>query len=159
MSVYLGNQRVSGQGGVTAAWGGIIGTLADQTDLKNALDAKANASDIALQDISSQYTFTKSAGNANISTINAIRSGNYVQLSFSGSYTGQTAKAQNVITGTFSGGPLPAVDSINLGSYYDGGGSVVFLKTTGELIVRAIGDPVGGNGYSFTMSIGFLTND
>lgn len=30
----------------TAVWGGVTGTLADQTDLKNALDAKANTADV-----------------------------------------------------------------------------------------------------------------
>jgi hypothetical protein len=43
-----------GGGGGTAAWGDITGTLADQTDLQNALDAKADAADLgdaALRDV------------------------------------------------------------------------------------------------------------
>jgi hypothetical protein len=114
---------------------------------------------LALQDISSLYTFTKTSGNVNVTRISAVRSGNYVMLSIKGDYTDQTTKGSNVLVGTISGGPLPAVDSINLGSYYGDGGSVVFLTTVGAVTVRAIGGNVGGRGTSTTLSIGFLTND
>lgn len=37
-------QTITGSGGGGGTWGSIIGTLSDQTDLQNALDAKANTS-------------------------------------------------------------------------------------------------------------------
>ena len=43
--LILGNPQ-GGQGG-NAVWGDITGTLSDQTDLQNALNAKANSSDLA----------------------------------------------------------------------------------------------------------------
>ena len=51
--------QVSGSGGGgSSVWGGITGILANQTDLKNALDAKADKTD----------TYTKSETNTQIST-------------------------------------------------------------------------------------------
>lgn len=46
MSIKQGGNTIAGA--ATAFWGGIGGTLSDQTDLKNALDAKAN---VALDNI------------------------------------------------------------------------------------------------------------
>lgn len=55
----------SGGGSVSAAWGQITGTLSDQTDLANALSAKANSADV--------YTKTQTdnllAGKANASNV------------------------------------------------------------------------------------------
>lgn len=52
--------------GDTAAWGSITGTLADQTDLQTALDAKANNSDVVKlttdQQISGEKKFTNDNG-------------------------------------------------------------------------------------------------
>lgn len=42
----LGSGNIVIQGGGGAVWGGITGTLADQTDLMTALNAKANSSDV-----------------------------------------------------------------------------------------------------------------
>ena len=40
------SEVTGGGGGGSAEWGDITGTLSDQTDLKNALDAKANTADL-----------------------------------------------------------------------------------------------------------------
>ena len=44
--LILGNPQGSGPSG-DAVWGGITGTLSNQTDLQKALNAKANSSDLA----------------------------------------------------------------------------------------------------------------
>lgn len=63
----------SGGGGtvVSAAWGDITGTLSDQTDLKNALDAKANESslgDLATMD-ALDYTSNKLTNKPTLGTL------------------------------------------------------------------------------------------
>ena len=46
----------SGGGGGSVAWGGITGTLSNQTDLKNALDLKADSSSLATVATSGLYS-------------------------------------------------------------------------------------------------------
>lgn len=46
---------VPGAGGGSSVWGGITGDITDQTDLQNALEAKANAADLGAAAFSNQY--------------------------------------------------------------------------------------------------------
>lgn len=52
--LILGNPQGSGPSG-DAVWGGITGTLSNQIDLQNALNAKANSSDLATVASSGSY--------------------------------------------------------------------------------------------------------
>ena len=66
----------------SAEWGNITGTLTEQTDLKNALDGKADTTDIPdvsafiTKDVNNLTNYTKSSDLSNVAT-----SGNYSDLS------------------------------------------------------------------------------
>lgn len=53
---FVAISRVGGDSGGGAVWGSITGTLSSQTDLQNALDAKANAADLAAVATSGSYS-------------------------------------------------------------------------------------------------------
>lgn len=80
-------------GGGGAAWGAISGTLADQTDLQAALDAKANSSSLAT--VATTGSYSDLSGTPSLATV--ATSGDYDDLSntptpFSGSYDDLTDK-------------------------------------------------------------------
>ena len=85
---YDGTKWVNGSGGgtATASWGNISGTLSNQTDLKNALDAKADSSAVPsnLSDLSDDSSH-RLVTDTEKSTWNA-------KSTFSGSYNDLTNK-------------------------------------------------------------------
>lgn len=69
---------------------------------------KITAPSMSVQDISSQYTFSKTSGKWSIFSVTAFRTGNVVQmfLTFSGNGTSVSAGGDG-FTGTITNGPLP----------------------------------------------------
>ena len=98
---------------------------------------QVNCVSISIQDVSSQYTFTKSSGGWQVSDIKATRSGNVVHLTISLQGTGTNVSAGgNGVVGTLSGGPLPAQDHAGLVGYYGTSAMVANLTSAGNLTVR-----------------------
>lgn len=67
----------SGTAGTTAVWGGITGTLSDQLDLQNALNAKVNAS--ALAAVATSGLYSDLSGRPTLATV--ATTGAYADLS------------------------------------------------------------------------------
>lgn len=70
---------------------------------------KITAPSMSVEDISNQYTFSKTSGQWSIASVTAFRTGNVVQmfLAFSGNGTSVSAGG-NGFTGTITSGPIPA---------------------------------------------------
>ena len=113
---------------------------------------------MAAEDISGLYSFARTAGACSVTAISAVRVGNMVNVAMAVVYTGTTSSGGNVLTGVLSGGPLPAVDTITMGSYWQASGAALYLKPNGELIVRAIGGTFGQKNITGTFTISFITN-
>ena len=72
--LILGNPQ--GSGPSETVWGGITGNLADQTDLQNALNAKANSSDLATVASSGSYNDLTNKPNMSTETLTFIDANN-----------------------------------------------------------------------------------
>ena len=111
------------------------------------------------EDISSLYTLTVTGGNARFHNISAVRCGNIVNIVITLVLTSSTNAGSNICTGTLSGGPLPAVDVLNLASYSVSSGGALFLRTDGTMTLRAIGASFGTANQTCTVCIGFITGN
>ena len=111
-------------------------------------------------DISSQYTFSKSSGNWTISTIEAHRTGNVVNLAVTFKGNGSAVSAGgNGFVGTCTAGPLPVMVARGT-SFLSSGGIVFQLDIAGNVYVRVIGSSVtlASTGTN-TISTVFMVND
>lgn len=113
----------------------------------------------ALEDIGSGYTFTKTSGNANVTKIQARRFGCLVSMIITASLTAATSAGSNVLVGTLSGGPLPAIAMTSVASYSGSSVPVLNIGTNGAITVRAIGASYGSNGTTAYWTFMFLTSD
>lgn len=113
----------------------------------------------ALEDIGDDYTFTKTSGNANVTKIQAKRFGCLVSMIITASLTAATSAGSNVLVGTLSGGPLPAIGMTSVASYSGSSVPVLNIGTNGAITVRAIAASYGSNGATAYWTFMFLTED
>ena len=154
----INNQSVLGSGDLTvtasAAWGSITGTLSAQTDLQNALNAKANNADLSNyvtlntdQTISGRKTFNsvQVLNGATLKCFNFVRGTNPASIQYANLYmTDSTASnGDNTAFGCFR-------------SQVDSNGNVTSLMRTFENNVAAINNyadikviyPLNGSPYA-----------
>ena len=113
----------------------------------------------ALEDIGDDYTFTKTSGNANVTKIQAKRFGCLVSMVITASLTAATSAGSNVLVGTLSGGPLPAIGMTMVASYSGSSVPVLNIGTNGAITVRAIAASYGSSGTTAYWTFMFLTSD
>lgn len=113
----------------------------------------------ALEDIGDDYTFTKTSGNANVTKIQARRFGCLVSMIITASLTAATSAGSNVLVGTLSGGPLPAIGMTSVASYSGSSVPVLNIGTNGAITVRAIAASYGSSGTTAYWTFMFLTAD
>lgn len=83
------------------------------------------------EDISNQYTFTKSSGNWTVLSYNAYRCGNVIHFGIKFKGNGSAVSSgSNGWVGTVSGGPLPVYETKILG-FYSGGICMFNIATDG----------------------------
>lgn len=109
--------------------------------------------------IGSDYTFTKTSGNANVNRILAQRSGSVVNIELRVALTAATSAGSNVIVGTLSGGPLPSIGISTAAGFTSSSTAVLSITPSGEITVRAIAASYGSNGATVYWRFMFLTND
>lgn len=166
----LAAKGADGTPGGSPAWGNITGTLSDQTDLQNALDAKADASSLATVattgdygDLSNKPTlgtaaaantgdFATSAQGALAGT--AVQPGDdLVELASTGASVGHVPKADGSggIAWAAESGGGGVSDFTDLGDVpgsYSGHGGKVVAVTSGEDGLEFVSGGGGGGGLS-----------
>lgn len=113
----------------------------------------------ALEDISDDYTFTKTSGNANVTRILASRFGSVVNIELRAALTAATSAGSNVILGTLSGGPLPSIGITTAAAFSGSSTAVLSITSSGEITVRAIAASYGSNGVNVYWRFMFLASD
>lgn len=112
----------------------------------------------AVENISSLYTLTKSSGNLSVNSLTAYRSGKMVFISLSGTLSAGVSAGSNMFVGTFSGGPLPTIDTCPLAGYAGGLGLAAYVQTDGTLTLRVLGTGTfGGASTTVPANFSFLT--
>lgn len=118
---------------------GISMTMSKSGDLFYSISDPDNfrsAIGLGVNDISSQYTITKTSGNWKINEIGAFRSGNTIHMRVEMSGNGNSVSAgANGFVGTLSGGPLPVL-SIKLIAFYNNCPIMMNIEPDGALAAR-----------------------
>lgn len=113
-----------------------------------------------VEDISSQYTITKTSGNANLAEVKAHRCGNVIimQIMLRGAGSNWTA-GSNIFVGTVTGA-LPTV-AVNGCGYYDNACFIARLNNSGSITFRWLINTKSNVASSQTIvtTLTFITND
>ena len=121
---------------------------------------KITAPSMSVQDISSQYTITKTSGNANLAEVKAHRCGNVItmQIMLRGAGSNWTA-GHNIFVGTVTG-PLPTV-AVNGCGYYDTACFIARINNEGGLTFRWLVETKSSVATSQTIvaTLTFITAD
>lgn len=113
-----------------------------------------------VEDISSQYTITKTSGNANFEEVKAHRCGNVITMQIMLRGAGSTWTAgSNIFAGTVTG-PLPAV-AVNGCGYYDNACFIARISNSGGITFRWLVATKNNVATSQTIvaTLTFITND
>lgn len=127
----------------------------------DAVDGNIICNSMNVQDISSLYTFSKTGGHWTYQGIRAVRCGNVVTMQIVIKGGTSVSAGSNGITGTFSGGPLPA--RINNGTedmgvqgvnFYGTSALVGNLNSSGTFTLRLLinNQSLGSNTISVTFT-------
>lgn len=135
---------IQATGAAVATWGGIDGTLSDQTDLKNALDAKQNtltagdgitiSSDTISADIVPDDYFTADAtvnGSGSTITLNNTIETKLDNVELLGNTTQQTYTGKNLFSGYTKGQYLNPSDGSQMSSSTSAASGYISLDITG----------------------------
>lgn len=88
------------------------------------------------QDISSQYSISKTSGNWKVSEIGAVRCGNIIHIRIEMSGNGSNVSSgSNGFVGTITAGPLPAL-SVKLVAYYNNCPIMLNIEPDGGITAR-----------------------
>jgi len=143
----------AGSGGASA-WGDLTGTLSDQTDLQNALDAKADASSLAT--VATTGDYADLSNRPSLGTAAAAATGDFATAA-QGALADTAVQPGDALTSLSSGvaasGHVPKADGsggINWAAESGGGGD-------GGLAVRHAND--GAHDYTGSAAIGTLETD
>lgn len=157
----VGIQGPPGDGGGSASWGGITGTLSDQADLQAALDGKATSAQGDLADTALQpgasIPWTDVTGKPTFATV--ATSGAYADLSGKPTLApiATSGSASDLSTGTVPAARLSlTVAELNTalsdGDVATGGGTATGTNT-GDQTISLTGDVTGSGTGSFAATI------
>ncbi|MBP5598641.1 MAG: hypothetical protein J6Y02_24970 [Pseudobutyrivibrio sp.] len=114
---------------------------------------------IGLQDISNQYTVTKSSGAWTFKELQAVRSGNTVMLAITFTSNNTTINAGSTpFSGTISGGPLPVISAKTV-SYYSDCLAASAFQPNGTITVRWTINNLNIQTNDVTLNFTFITDD
>lgn len=115
---------------------------------------------LGVNNISSQYTITKTSGNWKINEIDAVRSGNVVHMRIEMSGNGSSVSAgSNGFVGTITAGPLPAL-SIKLIAFYNNCPIMLNIEPDGAAVARVTATSVTVTSSGILALTGtFITNN
>ena len=108
----------------------------DGDTLRYSSGSWVNSAVNVTQDISDQYTITKSSGNWSINSIEAYRSGNIIQINIIMSGNGNSVSAgSNGFVGTITAGALPVI-TVRLIGYYNNCPVIMNVEPDGTINTR-----------------------
>lgn len=150
VTISGGTISATGGGGGSVAWGGISGTLSNQTDLQNALNAKANTSDVVTlttpQTISGDKIFSGSVLISGIgaSILNFKANGSNVgSIAAGAAYTNITSESTDGFLFVGNGGSTLLALRQNGNGIFTGSvtaSSIIKLGGTSSQFLKANGD-------------------
>lgn len=159
-AVYTSEDIVKAGAVLDVSPGGVgVGMRCTGTEGGGELFQCAYPARFASEVIGSDYTFTKTSGNANVNRILAQRSGSVVNIELRVALTAATSAGSNIILGTLSGGPLPSIGITTAAAFNGSSVAVLSITPNGEITVRAIAASYGSNGATAYWRFMFLTND
>ena len=116
---------------------------------------------MSVQDISSQYTFSKTSGNWSIKSFEVWRMGNFIQMRITFKGNGSNvASGSNGFVGAITGGAIPVCES-KLTGYYGDMAVITNISKEGNITARVCGGTSSTISASGAMGVAgyFLTND
>ena len=128
--------------------------------LKYSSGSWVNSAANVTQDISDQYTITKTSGNWKVNEISAVRCGNVVHMRVEMSGNGSSVSAgSNGFVGTLLGGPLPVL-TIKLIGFYNSCPIMMNIEPDGALAARVTATSVTVTSSGILPLTGtFITNN